>query len=118
MHNFFNPQADEIFLGDAANCCTVGIATPQVQIFKNSCGQINLMHKVNPLQIGFNVIPTGAAVRTPQQPAVFDRKTGLQLKLERDAALAVQPVFTAVPVLPAVLKALENGPAEILLQQL
>ena len=117
MHNFFNAHPDEFFLRNAAYFSTTGIAAPQVQIFKYSCRQLNLMDKLNPMQNRFYVIPTGAAVRTPQQPAVFDRKAGLQLIFKRNTAVAFQPMITAVPVLPAVLITFKNGPAAISFQQ-
>jgi hypothetical protein len=118
MHNFINAHPDQILLRNAAYFSTAGIATPQVQTFKNCCRQLNLMDKLNAMQKRFQVIPAGAAVRTAQQPAVFDRKAGLQLIFKRNTTMASQPMIGAVPVLPAVLVAFKNGPAAISLEQI
>ena len=43
------------------------------------------MHKLDPVQNRFQVIAAGVAVCTPQRPAGFDRKAGLQLIFKGDA---------------------------------
>ena len=118
VDKFFDSHANQVLRPDLAQFGTLGIAAPQIQIFKNGSRQADLMNKLYSGKIGFHIIPACETIRTSQHPAVLHREAVLQLIFECDAAVAIVTVLAAVPVLPAILKAFEYKTIRIFTHQL
>ena len=117
VNYFFNTHTDEIIGPHSDKLSTLGVTSPQIKIFNYSRRHADLVNELDPGENGFTIVSAGCTVRTMNQPAVFNRKTGLKLISKGNAVLTATTMLSTLPVLPAILITFKYKPVGIFTQQ-